>query len=65
MCLKSIGFSNNIESGIINFVTQSHAAHISLKSCSVGTPKGVFDNPEAGERNNLKLNGERSRSQRE
>jgi hypothetical protein len=51
MCLKSIGFSNIIESGIIS-VTKSHAAHISRKSCNAGTPNGVFDNADAGERNN-------------
>jgi hypothetical protein len=65
MCLKSIGFSNNIESGIIFLVTKSHVAHISWNSCKVGTPNGVFDIAEAGDRSSWKLNGGRSRSQRE
>jgi hypothetical protein len=65
MCLKSIGFSNNIESGIIFLVMKSHAAHSSRNSSNVGTPNGVFDNVEAGDRSSWKLNGGRSRSQRE
>ena len=65
MCLKSIGFSNSMVSGIICLVTKSHAAHISWNSCNVGTPNGVNDNADAGDCNNWKLNGGRSRSQRE
>lgn len=36
MCRRSIGFSNNIEGGIICCVIKSQAAHMSCHSSTVG-----------------------------